>query len=976
MSYVVRPFRHFIVPASALFLSITVFALPSAEAQAVGAASVAGIVRDTSGAVLPGVTVEASSPALIEKSRAVTTDGQGQYQLVDLRPGMYSVTFSLQGFSTVRREDVELPPNFNATINAEMRVGALEETITVSGQSPVVDVLKAEARNVISAERLESLPTGKTLPAFVALTPGLTAPATSQDVGGSKGEIFIQPSIHGGHGTEARTVLDGFETNTPYVGGSGRAFVPNPASAQAVSIELGNGSGEASSSGVQVNFVPRDGGNSFSGTLIGNFAHDKLQGTNVGDEVRSRGLTEASIGGVDRVWDVSFGLGGPIAVDRVWFYTAHRHWGSANRVPGAFYNSTPQSFFFTADPTRQALDDFDNRHHNARVTWQASKRNKVNASYDWEYRCDCHRSISSTISPEATNRRIYHPELFLLTWTFPATNRLLLEAGTGTVSLDYEAFPQDDVPYDTISVLESSTGLRYRAGSPSGNPTGGYGRKYSLAHNGRFASTYVTGSHALKAGMTLRYIDNQNENKGSATSYTFNRGVPTQISLFAYPLEFREIQKAAVGVFVQDQWTIRRLSVNAGIRYDYLNSYVPAISLDAGPYVPARSFAPVMCVPCWNDWSPRFSVAYDLFGNGKTALKASVGRYVGTDVLDLASANSPLSASNPTATRSWTDANRDLVPQESELGGLSNTAFGTVRTTTRYAEDILNGHRPYNWKLSAGVQHELLPATAVAFTYYRTTWHNFQATDNLATSAADFDPYSIIAPVDARLPGGGGYLVSGLYNINARGFSAVPNNLVTDSSQFGEQSEIYNGVDLTINARLGRNAFVAGGLSTGRTATDACFAIDSPQALRYCSVTPPFRTQIKLNGSYMLPWSLRASAVFQSLPGIPIVANYTATLEEVAPSLGRALSGGARTVTIQNLVEPQTMFEDRIQQVDVRFSRSFQVRGVRVQGMLDIYNVLNASPILAINTTYGPSWLNPTSILDARLFKVGMQLDF
>jgi hypothetical protein len=218
--------------------------------------------------------------------------------------------------------------------------------------------------------------------------------------------------------------------------------------------------------------------------------------------------------------------------------------------------------------------------------------------------------------------------------------------------------------------------------------------------------------------------------------------------------------------------------------------------------------------------------------------------------------------------------------------------------------------------------------------------------------------------------------VSGLYNINSRGFSAVPNNLVTDSSQFGEQSEIYNGVDLTINARLGRNAFVAGGLSTGRTATDACFAIDSPQALRYCSVTPPFRTQIKLNGSYMLPWSLRASAVVQSLPGIPIVANYTATLEEVAPSLGRALSGGARTVTIQNLVEPQTMFEDRIQQVDVRFSRSFQVRGVRVQGMLDIYNVLNASPILAINTTYGPSWLNPTSILDARLFKVGMQLDF
>ena len=400
--------RTALVASSLLCLNALLLTSAPASAQVAGSGGIAGIARDTTGAVLPGVTVEAASPALIEKVRSVVTDNQGQYKIVDLRPGLYSVTFSLPGFSTTRREGIELTPSFTASINAEMRIGSVEETITVTSQSPLVDVLRAEARNVISADRLEALPTNKTLPAFVALTPGLTAAATSQDVGGTKGEVFIQPAIHGGHATEARTVLDGFETNSPDVGGSGRVFVPNPAAAQAVSVELGDGPGEAASSGVAFNFVPRDGGNTFKGTFIGNFSHDKLQGTNLNDEVRARGLTETSIGGLDKLWDASFGLGGPIDRDRLWFFSAHRHWGSANRVPNAFYNATPESLFFTADTSRPALDDFTNRSHNVRLTWQASRRNKITGSYDWEYRCDCHRSVSATLAPEATAARLYH----------------------------------------------------------------------------------------------------------------------------------------------------------------------------------------------------------------------------------------------------------------------------------------------------------------------------------------------------------------------------------------------------------------------------------------------------------------------------------------------------------------------------------------------------------------------------------------
>jgi hypothetical protein len=945
----------------------------AAAAQLAGSSGIAGVARDTSGAILPGVTVEASSPALIEQTRSVVTDGQGRYSIVELRPGVYTVSFTLPGFSTVRREGVELGPNFTATVNAEMRVGALEETITVRSESPVVDVLRVESRNVISQEALETLPTNKTLPAFVALTPGLVAAATSQDVGGSKGEVFIQPAIHGGRSTEARTVLDGFETNSPDVSGSGRVFVPNPASTQAVSVELGDGPGDSPSSGVAINFVPRDGGNRFTGTMIGNFSHDSLQGTNVSSELESRGVNASSIGGLDRIWDTSIGVGGPINRDRIWFFTSYRYWGSANRVPNQFYSSTPTGLFYTKDESRPALDDFTNRHYNVRVTWQASQRNKFNISWDNQYRCDCHRSVSATLAPEATAARIYRPDIITATWSFPMTSRLLFEAGSATSRLDYSPTPQDFAAPDGISITEQSNSLTYRAVPSSAGESTGLGQKYSLTQNSRFSMTYVTGSHNFKTGMTMRNMTRSYHNEGAGINYRFNNQRPNQVTLYAYPLVFHEVLKADVGLFVQDQWTIDRLTLNMALRYDYLNAYVPAQVHPAGPFIGERNFGEVTCVPCWNDISPRISAAYNLFGNGKTALKVSVGKYMAQELLTLATANNPISASNPTATRSWSD-DGDFIPEEPELGPLSNSRFGTVFITTRYEDEILRDNRQFNWKYSAGIQHELLPRTAVGFSYFRTTWHNFRVTQNLANTPADYDPYSFTAPLNADLPGGGGYLVDGLYNISQAKFGLV-DNVVKLASHFGKQEEVYDGVDLTVNSRLPGGTFVGGGFNTGRTRTSECFVVNSPQALRFCENNPPFRTQLKLNGAYSLPWELKASAVFQSIPGVAYNANYTASNALIQPSLGRPLSGGAANVTV-NLIEANSQFEDRIIQLDFRFSRTFPIGNGRIQAMFDVYNALNGSAILAVNNTYGNSWRSPSGILDARLFKFGVQYDF
>jgi len=368
-------------------------ALPS-TALAQGSSGIAGAVRDSSGAVLPGVTVEASSPALIEKVRSVVTDGEGQYRIVGLPPGVYAVTFSLPSFSTFKREGVELAASFTATVNVELRVGTLEETVTVSGQSPVVDVQNTTTRKQITREALDTVPTNKTLEAFAALTPGVTmGTGNAQDVGGSKGETYVQLQVHGSRVGDAKTLLDGFETNE----WSGRVFVPNPAGAQEVSIDLGNGAAEAPANGVYVNFVLRDGGNTVHGTFFGSYTNSRLQSAQrLSDDLRARGLSQSDLGHVLYIWDTNGSIGGPVQRDRLWFHHSMRSWGSANAVVGGYYNSIPASWFYEPDLSRPAHDDFKNWITSERLTLQATQRNKFNINYDQEYRCDCHRSVSST----------------------------------------------------------------------------------------------------------------------------------------------------------------------------------------------------------------------------------------------------------------------------------------------------------------------------------------------------------------------------------------------------------------------------------------------------------------------------------------------------------------------------------------------------------------------------------------------------
>ncbi len=957
---------------------------PKAFAQA--SSGIVGVVRDASGAVLPGVTVEAASPALIEKLRTAVSDGQGQFRIVGLVPGVYSVTFALPGFNQFKRDGIELPNNFTATVNAELRVGGVEETITVSGQSPVVDVSNSAARNQITREALDTIPTNKTLEAFAALTPGVTMAAIGQDVGGSKGETYVQLRIHGTRTGDNKTLVDGFETNDY----SGRVFVPNPASAGEISIELGNGPGESPANGVYVNYVPRDGGNLFHGTLFGTYTGSGFQSKpKLSDDLIARGLSQSDLGKVLRIWDANGSLGGPLVRDRLWFHSATRSWGSANAVVGAYYNLTPTAWTYAPDLSRPANDDFNNVVTTNRLTLQATDKHKINVSYDWENRCDCHRTVSSTLAPEASGRREYYPKVLGVTWNYPATNRILFSAGTASNWLGYGPFPQPETPLDTISVVEQSTSLRYR--SVGINPTAasaGYGEKYNFIQNSRFSTSYVTGTHNFRTGLQLRQGYKRYTSEGAAIEYAFRNQSPVQLSLVAYPLTYQANMRAQMGVYAQDQWTLSRLTFNLGLRYDYQSSYIPEQHLPAGPYIGERNFAEVNCVPCWKDWSPRGSAIFDVFGNGKTAIKVSAGRYVTENMLVTADANNPLVTSNPTTNRAWADTNLNFVPDcdltnplaNGECREFSNANFGKTVITNRYADDVLLDNRAASWASSIVFQHEVRSGMALNVAYYRTSWSNFTIPspfDNLNVSPSDFSPYCITLPTDPQLPGGGGNQLCGLYNLNQNKFGDTSNVLVTSASNYGDQKEIYDGFDVTLNARFGPGAFVQGGLSTGRTMTDECFVVDSPQQLSFCRVEPPFQPQVKFSGSYPLPWwNLQLSGVFQSLPGIPISASFVATNAQVMPTLGRPLSGGQTTVTINNVIQPQTMFEDRVNQTDIRVIRNFRFGNARLQAMFDVYNAFNNAGILVINTRYGTSWRRPTNILDARILKFGAQVNF
>src|SRR5262249_44157116 len=633
----------------------------AAPAGAQGTSGIAGVVRDTSGAVLPGVTIEASSPALIEKIRTVSSDEQGQYKIVDLPGGTYTVTFTLAGFSTVKREGIELTANFTANVAVEMRVGALEETVVVSGESPIVDVQTTAQDKGVWGELLYSLALTKEMGGFAKVTVGATIRATAQDVGGNIDPMNGYTVIHGGHYGDNRALLDGMQFNGE---GQGRGFYFNPAAASEVSVQLGGQTAEFENGGMQANLVPKDGGNIFSGLISGNYAGKGLVSDNLTPELEARGLH--LVNKTQRTYDGNDAMGGPIARDKLWFFSAFRVFGYKNLLAGDYWNATQNTPVYTPDLSRPAPHQQDNKAFGVRFTWQMAAKDKLNASYDIQHTDLC-LYCSALRAPEATPITFYANPNYLLQgkWTHLQNSKLMWEIADSTLIFNWPNHRKPEAA-QSISILNANTGFRYNAPQAAE-----LGQRVASESNQRGSVSYVTGSHAFKVGFTSQEAwhfgayDEQGPGEGigaGIVQYTFFNGRPLSLTQYAEPITFRERLKVNLGLYAQDQWTIKRLTLNYGIRYDYFNAFVPEQNLSAGPYVSARHYDKVECVPCWKDINPRFAVAYDVFGNGKTAVKFNVGRFVAADIYTMARANNPVVRAILTTTRPWTDSNGNFAP--------------------------------------------------------------------------------------------------------------------------------------------------------------------------------------------------------------------------------------------------------------------------------------------------------------------------
>jgi carboxypeptidase family protein len=986
-----------------LALVATVVLFPSAASAQEG--SIAGIARDASGGVLPGVTVEAASPALIEKVRTAVTDGTGQYRIVNLVSGTYTVTFTLNGFNTYKRDGIELEAGFAATVNADLKVGDLAETITVTGETPLVDVQSAKRVRTLDNQLIQEIPTAKGYASVMLLIPSMTVG------GGAPQQVQLSPGMivfggRGGRTNEGRVQVDGLNTGASLNGGGVSGYRQDIENASEIAMFTSGGLGETEVGGPGMNIIPKTGGNSFAGHAFATGFNSSMQGDNFTQRVIDAGLRRPNRTNYN--YDTSVSGGGPIIKDRLWYYGLVYYRGSGNDI-SMFHNKNAgdiTKWTYVADPDQPAKSDGNGPlQPNLRLTFQVNQRNKVNLFWDEQISNDSIGQGSTTSAPETGAWNHGFQRVQQAKWTSTTTNKLLFEAGVGTYLSNWN---NREVPGNNralIQVTEQCTagcpvngdipGLVYRG-------QGTWSADWIGAHTWNAAMSYVTGTHNMKFGYQGAYHEDNRAPGGPNISYRVNNGVPNQLTERIN--DYRSLSRVRYhALYAQDQWTRNKLTVQAALRFDHPWSTYPEQSIGGVQFLPAvTTFPESRGIEGYNDITPRVGIAYDLRGNGKTAIKFNTGRYLEAAVNGNGNYSSllPSSRIQTSVTRTWTDRNGNFAPdcnlqdpnaQTATVdfcGVISQLSFGRSNPTLFYDPAIMQGWgvRPADWQVGATLQHEILPRVSMEAGYVRRWLQNFTVTDNRAQGPSDFGTFSVTAPLDSRLPGGGGYVVPGFLNAN-QNVVGVTDNYRTYAPNYGNQYSMYNGLELSVNARLRNGLNLQAGSSTGSQVTDDCevraklpetqVPAAGTQSVN-CHNAPGITTRATAAGSYTVrKIDVLLSGTFQSSPGVPLAANYSVTSAAVAQSLGRPLSNNATNVSV-NLLQPGDFWGERVNQLDFRVGKILRFGRQRATISADIFNALNTDAILTYTQTYVPNlpWPAPATVLLARSTKITLQWDF
>ena len=1124
--------------------------------------SIAGEVRDTSGGTVPGVTVEATSPALIERVRTTVTDSNGRYQLAGLPVGVYTVTFKLEAFASVTQGNIELTSDFTAPVNAEMRPGGIEQVITVTAEAPMVDVRNALQRTVFSGDEVRDLPTPRNLSNIVNLVPGIAVSATFSgdstpricsggvgDGGASVGStsggltgcspIFTGANAHSSLNdldslNQGRVQVDGVSVHGP-MGGGRAGYIVDVGSAREVTFTLGGGLGESETGGTTINIVPRTGGNQFAGQFNYSGSSGRFFSKNNGTHVGS------FLNRLDYDYDYSGSFGGPIVKDRLWFYSLARQQGRASFLNFAYRNKNEGIFGanYEADLTRPVMQDEKYRNLNTRLTYQLSARNKFNLFWDEQYTCEnpCHGTNTRATSQEAQASQVTRPiHVAQVSWNNPLTNRWLLEAVVSNYAAHVDWTRNLDTPnyVDIPRVVETGTTTPRGEGITTGSNNPGTFINNDV-YRSRASAAWVTGTHSAKFGYEGNFNSSDSEPRYNNLRLTYNYAtpaatcvpgpeppatgtwcglnlrsasdpfntarVPVPTSVIQYiPLTTKD-RLLSASFYAQDQWTMRRWTFSGAVRYDAVKSWYPETCM--GPDVYLRR---EVCMNeggadgvSYKDITPRFAAAWDLFGQGKTAAKFSLGKYLnGAGLTGIyTDANAARRIVNQ-YTRTWVDRDGDRIvdcdlsvpdvapttasfPNSGECGGLSNPAsLNTARRFGRSPEELdeanqaiglgttqcgrsdstripqaaldycrayfaaggdslLNGwnKRRYEWQLSLGLQHEILPRLSAEVTYNRRAQGNITVTDaigygcDLYNSPVDsetcfdnllnfqspsYDFYAVRAPLDPRLPGGGGYLVPG-FTDRKPGAVAATTNAVTLAGD--RRQDVWRGVDTNFIYRGPRGLRLSGGTSTGSRYTKECRAAtaDPPQVYlretreRICEPFRPFQTNQRGTASWTVPWAdVLVSTAFSMRPGSGIQANYEIPLSEIVwlpgsesratntvgcgtaavPNPGclyvNGIFGGPTSTTVTVPLISNDMFGERITLVDLKIAKIFRIGKSRINAGVDVYNAFNSDAATQYCNTYprcnastflpAADWGGVTAMAAPRFVRFQVQADF
>jgi len=968
--------------------------------QAAAQSAIAGLLTDNTGAVLPGVTVEASSPVLIEKVRTVVSDGQGRYTIIDLRPGTYKVTFSLTGFGTNVRDGLVLPADFTATLNVQLSVGALEESVTVSGQSPMVDVQSSARTQVITRDLLDALPTPRNTQSFGYLAQGVRL--SKPDVGGAQMMEQVNMRVHGASQLHTTMQYDGMLISPAFNDGAIQNYINQAAFAE-TSFTTSSQGAEVSSGGIRLNMIPRDGGNAFHGSLYLGVTDGSWQSNNLTPELKARGLSLPT--GITNIHDVNPSFGGPILQDKLWFFASMRFMSVDEKVANAYM----------PDGSPAIVDQYV-RIPLARLTYQATPKNKLSVFLDRPFKYKG-REFTFGIEPSRASRRRnpgeanYHNAGVKLTSTI--SNRFLYELGftqiverlhTGYQPAEFpttQGWPRPSnvrtclsTPCPWDPALQSQTGQWYRDVShydiitqQRTVATTGYGGTLPDRNHVTTALSYVTGSHNFKGGFQWSFGQDRNDalSHGDLNTQQYRNGVPESVIVTINPYGTEEYVKADIGVYGQDSWRFRRLTVNAGLRYEYFNSMIKEQWREAGRFVPGATFPEIKGLPIWHDVSPRFGLAYDVFGDAKTALKFGANKYVRPMAGSFAKNYNPIRGL-ATDLRDWSD--RDLIPgtatrsgiprptdnddivQDNEIGPSNNRNFGLKSART----PIDGIRREYNVEYTASVQRQLMDRLSVTAAWYRRQYYGLIGQDNLLKDTQlDYTPFQVTNPI------GNGETIT-IYNLNRNKQGQV--DILDYNSD--TNTHISNDIEISFNSRLPNGSNLFGGWSTARNVAVTCQQ-DNPNGSasndlfsdisfqrggRFCDerlLDIPFRHDFKVAGTLPLPYGLEFSGTIVSFAG-----NESQTVWNVPASV---FPSGQRTeVTNVRLTPPGTKYLERWNQTDIAFKKSFQVGSYQFTAQADIYNALNSAVVTTQNNAFGSRLDFPNTILQGRLLRLVAQI--